>query len=188
MSNSLQPHGLQYSRLPCPSLSSRVCKVISIESVMPSNGFILCCPLFLLPSVFPSFRVFKSGGKSIGTSASASVLPMNIKQLISFKIDWFDLLDVQGTLKCLLQHHNSKASILQCSAFSMVQLSYAYMTTGKTTALTIWTFLGKVMPLPFFVVVVFKENTHLVFISQYTQSPNHNTDTTTNIMITGNSF
>ena len=89
-------------------------------------------------------QFFASGGQSIGVSASASVLPMNI---LSFRIDWLDLLAVQGTLKCLLQHHSSKASILRCSAFFIVQLSHPYMTTGKTVALTRQTFVGKVMSL-----------------------------------------
>ena len=94
-------------------------------------------------------QFFASGGQSIGVSASASVLPMNIPGLISFRIDRFDLHSVQGTLKSLLQHHSSKASILWCSAFFTVQLSNPYMTTGKTIALTRWTFLGKVMSLLF---------------------------------------
>ena len=95
--------------------------------------------------------LFTSGGQSIGTSVSALVsdLPVNIQGLISFRVDWFDLLAVQGTLKSLLQHHNSKASILQCSAFFMVQLSHLYMTTGKIIALTRQTFVGKVMSLLF---------------------------------------
>ena len=91
-------------------------------------------------------HLFTSGGQSIGVSASASVLPMNIP-LISFRMDWLDLLAVQGTLKSLLQHHSSKAAILRRSAFFIVQLSHPYMTTGKTTALTRWTFVGKVMSL-----------------------------------------
>ena len=90
-------------------------------------------------------QLFASGGQSIGTSASVSVLPMSIQ--ISFKINWFDLLAVQGTLKSLLQHHGSKASILQGPAFFIVQISHPYTTTGKTIALTEWTFVGKVMPL-----------------------------------------
>ena len=94
-------------------------------------------------------QFFTSGGQSIGASGSASVLPMNTQDLISFRIDWFDLLAVQGTLKSLLQHHSSKASILQRSAFSVVQLSHPYMTTGKTIALTRWTFVGKVISLLF---------------------------------------
>ena len=93
--------------------------------------------------------LFTSDGQSIGASASALVLPMNILGLISFRIDWLDFLAIEGTLKSLLQHHNSKASILQHSAFFMVQLSYPYMTTGKTIALTKWTFVGKVVSLLF---------------------------------------
>ena len=94
-------------------------------------------------------QLFISGGQNIGASASASVLPKNIQELISFRINWFDLLAFQGTLKSLLQHHSSKASILQHSAFFIVQLSYRYTTTGKTIALTRWTFVGKVMSLLF---------------------------------------
>ena len=94
-------------------------------------------------------QFFTSGGQSIGVSASASILPMNIRDLISLRIDWFDLLAVQGTLKSLLQHHSSKTSVLWCSAFFMVQLSHTYMTTGKTIALTRWTFVVKVMSLLF---------------------------------------
>ena len=127
-------------------------KLMSSKSVMPSSYLILCHPLLLLPSIFPSIGVFSkesvfpSGGQSIGASASASVLPMNIQELISFRINWFDLLAFQGTLKSLLQHHSSKASILQHSAFFIVQLSHPYMTTGKTIALTRWTFVGNVSP------------------------------------------
>ena len=95
-------------------------------------------------------QFFVSGGQSIGASASASISPSNdYSGLISFRIDWLDLLAVQGTLKSLLQHHSSKASLLQCSAFFIVQLSHAYITTGKTIALTRWTFVGKVMYLLF---------------------------------------
>ena len=127
---------------------------MSIELVIPFNHLILCCPLLLLPSVFPSIRVFpksqffKSGSQSIGVSASASVLPINIG-LISLRMDRLDLFAVQGTLKSLLPHHSSKASILQPSAFFIVQLSRPYMTTGKNIALNMWTFVGKVMSLLF---------------------------------------
>ena len=112
-------------------------------------------PLLLLPSIFPSIRVFCDElallirWPNIGVSASASVLLMNIQGLISFRIDWFDLLACQGTLKSLLQHYNLKASILWCSAFFMAQLSHLYWTTGKTVALMIWAFVSKVMSLPF---------------------------------------
>ena len=113
-------------------------KLMSIESVMPSNHFILCHPLFLLPSVFPSIRVFSNESTllirwSKYWSFSFSISPCNeYSELILFRIDWFDLLAVQGTLKSLLQHHSSKASILRDSAFFRVQLSHPYMTTGKT--------------------------------------------------------
>ena len=122
---------------------------MSIESVMPSNHLIICRPLLLLPSIFPSIRVFSS--ESILCirwpkywSFSFSISPSNkYSGLISFRIDWFDLLGIQGTFRSLLQHHNSKASILWDSAFFMVQLSHPYMTTGKTIALTRQTFVGK---------------------------------------------
>ena len=125
--------------------------------MMPSNHLILCHPLLLLPSIFPSIRVF-SDESALGIrwpryfsfSFSFSIsLSNECSELISFKVDWFDLLAVQGTLKSLLQHHSLKPSILQCLAFFMVQLSHPYMTTGKTMALTIWTFVGKAMSLLF---------------------------------------
>ena len=128
---------------------------MSIESVMPSNHLILCCPLLLLPSVFPSIRVFYNESVFYIRwpkywSFSFSISPSNeYSGLTSFRTDWFDLLAVQGTLKSLLQHHGSKASILQCAVFFMVQLSHPYMTTGKTIALNRWTFVGKVMSLLF---------------------------------------
>ena len=120
---------------------------MSIESVMPSKHLIFCHPLLFLPSIIPSIRVFPNESVLCIRwpkywSFSFSISPSNE---YNFRIDWMDLLAVQGTLKSLLQHHNSKASILQCSAFFIVQLSHPYMTTGKTTALTRWTFLGKVM-------------------------------------------
>ena len=130
-------------------------KLTSIESVMPSSHLILCRPLLLLPSIFPSIRVF-SNESAVHIrwpkywSFSFSISPSSeYSGLISFRIDWLDLCTVQGTLKCLLQHCNSKASILQHSAFFMVQLSHPYKTTGKTTALTIRTFVIKVMSSPF---------------------------------------
>ena len=128
---------------------------MSIESVMPSNHFILCCPLLLPPSIFPSIRVFsKESVLCIRwlkyLNFSFNINPSNEHSgLISFRMDWLYLLAVQGTLKSLLQHHSSKASIFQLSAFFMVQLSHPYMTTGKTTALLRWTFVGKVISLLF---------------------------------------
>ena len=122
---------------------------------MPSNHLILCHPLLLPPSIFPSIRVFsKESVLSIRWpkywSFSFSISPLNeYSALIFFRIDWLDLLVVQGTLKSLLQHHSSKASILQCSTFFIVQISHPYLTTGKITALTRRTFLGKVMSLFF---------------------------------------
>ena len=147
-------------------------KLMSIESVMPSNHLIV--PFSSRLQSFPasgSFlmsQFFASNGQSIGLSASASVLPMNISGLISFRMDWLDLLAVQGTLKSLLQHHSSKASILQCSAFFLVQLSHPYMSRGKTIALTRQNFVSKVMSLFFNMlsklVIVFlpKSKCHLI--------------------------
>ena len=139
MSDSLWPHGLQHTRLLCPSLfPMSLLKFMSIESVMLSNHLILCCSLLLLPSISPSTRVFSNeSGLCIRWPKhwrfSFSISPSNeYSGLISFPIDWFDLLAIQGTLKSLLQHHSSKASVLQCSAFFMVQLSHPYMTTGNT--------------------------------------------------------
>ena len=123
--------------------SRSLLKLMSIESVMPSNHLVLCHPLLLLPSIFPSSRVFSNESVLCIRwpkywSFSFSISPSNeYSGLISFRIDWLDLLAVQGTLKSLLQHHNSKASVLQHSAFFIVQLSHPYMTTGKTIALTI---------------------------------------------------
>ena len=130
-------------------------KFVSIESVMRSNHLILCCPLLLLPSIFPSIRVFSN--ESVLRirwpkywSFSFSLNHSNeCSGLISFRMDWLDLLAVQRTLKSLLQYHSSKASILQCSAFFTVQLSHPYMTTGKTIVLTIQTFVGKIVSLLF---------------------------------------
>ena len=151
VSDSLRPHGLQHARLPCPSPTPGACSLMSIESVMSSNHLILCCPLLLLPSILPRIRIFPSESvlrirwSSIG-SFSFSISPSNeYSGLISFRVDWLDLLAVQGTLKSLLQHHTPKASVLQCSAFFVVQLSHPYMTTGKTIALTRRTFVDKVM-------------------------------------------
>ena len=128
---------------------------MSIELVMPSNHLILCRPLLLMPSVFPSIRVFSNESALCNKwpnywSFSFSISPFSeYSELISFRIDWFDLLAVQGILNSLLQHHSSNASILLHPAFFIVQLSHPYMTTGKTIALTRWTFVGKVIPLLF---------------------------------------
>ena len=128
-------------------------KPMSTESVMPSNHLTLCCPLLLPPSIFPSIRVFSNESflcirSPKFWSFSFSLSPSNeYSGLISFRTDWLDLLAVQGTLKSLLWHHSSKALIFQHSAFFTVQLSHPYMTTGKTIALTRWTFVGKVMSL-----------------------------------------
>ena len=130
-------------------------KVMSIKSVMPSNYLVLCHPLLLLPSIFPSIRVFSNESVLCIRwpkywSLSFSISPSNeYSGQISFRMEWSDLLAVQGTLKSLLQQHSSKASILQCSAFFIVQLSHPYITTGKTIALTRRTFFGKVMSLLF---------------------------------------
>ena len=153
-------------------------RLMSIESEMPSNYFIICCPLLLQPSTFPIIRVFSNesvlhiGSQSIGVSASASVLPMNIQKRSPLR--WFDLLAVQGTLKSLLQHHSSKASTIWHSAFLMVQLSHPYVTTGKTIALTTWTFVGKVMSLLFnmlssLIITFLPRNKHLLI--SWLQSP-----------------
>ena len=158
MSDSLQPHDSQHARPPCPSPTPGVScgpKPTSIESVMPSNHLILCHPFLLLPSIFPSIRVFsKESAVCIRWpeywSFSLSLSPSSEHPgLVSFRMDWLDLLVVQGTRKSLIQHHSSKASILQCSAFFIVQLSHPYITTGKTIALTRWTFVGKVISLLF---------------------------------------
>ena len=151
--NSLWPHGQQHARLPYPSPPPSLLELMFIEPVMPSNHLTLCRPLILPPSIFRSMRVFSN--ESVlhirwpkYWSFSSSISPSKkYSGLISFKMDWLDLLEVQGTLKSLLQHHSSKASILQCSAFFIVQLSHPYMTTGKTISLTKQTFVGKVMSL-----------------------------------------
>ena len=130
------------------TISWSLLKLMSIESIMPSNHHVLCRPLLLLPSIFPSIRVFSNESALCIWPKywSFSFSPSNeYTVLISFRIDWLDLLAVQGTLKSLLQHHSSKASVLQLSAFFTVQLSHPYMTTGKTIALMRWTFVGKVM-------------------------------------------
>ena len=148
---------------------------MSIESVMPSSHLILCRPLLLLPSIFPSIRVF-SNESALHIrwpkywSFNFSISPSNEHPgLICFWMDWLDLLAVQGTLKSLLQHHSSKASIFQHSAFLKVQLSHPYMTPGKTIALTRWTFVGKVMSLLFNMlsrlVITFLPKSKCLFIS-----------------------
>ena len=158
-SNSLQHHGLQHTRPPCSSPTPGVypnscplrqwCHPTISSSVVPFSS----CPQPLPASEsFSMSQLFTWGGQSIGVSASTSVLPMNTQDLsllgwtgcISFRMDWLYLLAIQGTLKSLLQHHSSKASILLCSAFFILQLSHPYMTTGKTIALARWAFVGKV--------------------------------------------
>ena len=153
---------------------------MSIKSVMPSNHLILCRPLLLLPSIFPSIRVVsKKSALPIRWpkywSFSFNISPSSEHPgLISFRMDWLDLLAVQGTLKSLLQHHSSKASILQCSACFIVQLSHPYMTTGKTIALIRWTFVDKVMSLLFNIlsrlVITFLPRSKRLLIS-WLQSP-----------------
>ena len=155
MSNSLTPWiAARWASLSITN-SQSLLKLTSIKLVMPSNHLILCRPLLFLSSIFPSIRVF-SKESVLHTrwpkywSFSLSIDPSNdYSGLISFRMDWLDLLAVQGTLKSLLQHHSLKTSIIRCSAFFMVQLSHPYMTTGKTIALTIRTFVGKVMSLFF---------------------------------------
>ena len=151
--SDLAAAGLKNTRLPCPSptpracsnlcSSSRWCHPTISSSVVPFSSYLQSFPA---SGSFPMSQFFASGGQSIGVSASAS---NEYSGLISFRMDWLDLLAVQGTFKSLLQHHSSKASILQCSCFSIVQLSHPYMTTGKTIALTRWTFVDKVMSLLF---------------------------------------
>ena len=158
MSDSLQPHEPRYDRLLCPSpipraysnscLSTQWCHPTISSSTVPFSSRLQSFPA---SGSFQMSQFFKSGGQSTGVSASASVLPMNIQDWFLFRIDWLDLLAVQGTLKSLLQHYSSKASILQRSAFFIVQPSHPYITTIhnyiKTIALTRWTFVGKVISL-----------------------------------------
>ena len=144
--------------------SRSLLKLMAIESVMPSSHLILCLPLLLLPSIFPSIRVFPNESVLLTRqpkywSFSFSINTSNeYSGLISFRMDWLDLLAVHRTLKSLLQHHSSKASILWHSAFFIVQLSYPYMTTGKIIALTRWTFVSKVMSLFFSMLVYVGHN------------------------------
>ena len=150
VSDSLWPHGLQHIRPPCPSPTPRVysnscpsrwwCHPTISSSVVPFSSRLQSFPA---SGSFPMSQFFALGGQSIGVSASTSVLTMNIQGLVSFRIDWLDLLAGQRTLKSLLQHYTSKASILQRSAFFTVQLSHPHMTSGKTIALTRRTFVGK---------------------------------------------
>ena len=180
MSDCLWPHEQQHARPPCPSPTPRVHTLISIELVMPSHHLILCRPLLPLPSNVPSITVFSN--KSVlhirwpkYWNFSFSISPSNAYSgLISFRMDWLDLLAVQGTLKSLLQHHDSKASILWCSTFFIVQLSHPHMTTGKTIALTRRNFVGKVMSLLFNMlsrlVITFLPRTKCLLIS-WLQSP-----------------
>ena len=161
VSDSLRSHGLQHARPPCSSPTPGVysnscplslwCHPTISSSVLPFSS---CPQSFPASGSFQMSQLFTSGGQSIWVSASASVLPMDIQDwfplgLISFRIDWLDLLAVQGTLNSLLQHHSSKALILPCSALFIVQFSHPYMTTGKIIALTRWTFVSKVMSLLF---------------------------------------
>ena len=181
VSDSLQPHGLQHARLPCPSPTpgaysnscplSWWCYQTISSSVIPFSS---CLQSFPESGSFPMSWLFASGAQSIG-SLSFSICPSNeYSGLISFRIDWFDLLAVKGTLQSLLQHHSSKASILWRPAFFMVQLSYPYMTTRKIIALTRRTFVGKVMPLLFnmlsrFVIASLPRSKHLLI--SWLQSP-----------------
>ena len=152
--STLWSHGLQHARPPCPSptlgpysnscLPSCSCHPTISSSVIPLSS---CLQSFPASGYVPMSKFFPASGQSIGVSPSASVLPMNIQDW--FRIDWVDLHAVQGPLKSLHPHHSSKASILWCSAFFIVQLSHPYMTTGKTIVLTKWTFVGKVMSLLF---------------------------------------
>jgi len=156
MSASLRPRGLQHFRLSCPSPTPRAYSI----SCTSNQGCHPTISSYLIPfsshlqsfpasGSFPMSQSFASGGQSIGVSASASVLPMNVQEWFPLEWIWFDLFAVQGTFKSLLQHHTSKASILWCSAFFIVQLSHPYMTTGKTIALTRCAFVSKVTPLLF---------------------------------------
>ena len=155
MSDSLQPQGLQHARLPCPSPTPGAYSNSCPSSQWRHPAISSYCPLLLLPSLFPSIRVFSSESvlhitcpKGWNFSFSIS-LSNEYSGLISFRMDWFYLLTAEGTLNSLLQHHTSKVSILWHSAFFIVQLSHPYVTTGKTIALTRWTFIGKVMSVLF---------------------------------------
>ena len=155
------------------TIARSLLKLVSVEAVMPSNHFILCHPLLLLPSIFPSIRVFPNESVLCIRwpkywSFSSSISPSNeYSGLISFRIDWFDVLAVQGTLKSLLQHHSSKASILRHAAFFMVQLSHPYMTTRKTIPLITWNFVSKVKSDVLFTC----KSHHITFLFGSYQSP-----------------
>ena len=151
------------------TISWSLLKLMSIESTISSSVTHFFCPQsFPAPGSFPMSWLFISSGQSIGASASTLVLPMNT-WVVAFRIDWFDLFAIQGTLKSLLHHHSSKASILWCSVFFMVQFSHSYMTTGKTISLTRWTFVGKVTSLLFNTlsrfVIAFLPRSKCLFIS-----------------------
>ena len=171
----LQPHGLYHTRLPCPSPTPGTCSNSCLSSQWCHENISFCHPLLLLCSIFPSIRVFINESVlhikwSKYWSFSYSLSPSNeYSRLISFRMDWLDLLAVQGTPKSLLQHHSSKASTLWHSAFFRLQLLHPYMTTGKTTVLTRWTFVGKVMSLlfnmPFNFVIAFLPWSKCLFIS-----------------------
>ena len=183
MSNFLPPHGLQHTRLPHPSPTPRACSnSCPSHWWCHSNHLILCRPLLLPPSIFPSIRVFCNESVhhirwSRYWSFSFSISTCNeYSGLVSYRTDWLDLLAVQGTLKCLLQHHSSKASVLWCSPFFIVEFShlYPYMTTGKTIPLTMWIFVSKVMYLLFnmlsrFVIAFLPRSKHLLI--SWLQSP-----------------
>ena len=182
MSDCLRPHRLQHARPPCQSPNSQSpLKFMSIELVIPSNHLILCHSLLFPPSIsLPSIRVFSNETALHIRRCKYWSLSFNISLsnehpgLISFRMDLLDLLAVQGTLKSLLQHHSSKASMLWCSTFFIVQLSHPYMTTGKTIALTRQTFVGKVMSLLFNMLsrlaITFRPRSKLLLIS-WLQSP-----------------
>ena len=173
---------MQCTRFPSPSPTPQARLNSCPSSVMPSNHLILCCPLLLLPSIFSSIRVFSS--ESVHCirwpkywDLTFSISPSNeYSGLISFRTEWFDFLAVQGAIKSLLQHHSSKTSILQCSAFFIAQLSHPYMTTGKTIALTRWTFHAKVMFLLFnmlsrLFIAFLPRSKHLLFPWKHGRSP-----------------
>ena len=177
MSDSLRPHGLQHTRLPCPSPTPGACSNSGLSSRWCHSTISSYHPLLLLPSLFPSIRVFSNESAlhirwpkqwSFSISPSKEYLG-----LISFRMDWSNFLTVQGTLKSLLQHYSSKALILWHSAFFIVQLSHPYVTPGKTIALTRWTFVSKVMSLLFNILSIFNIifNTKKALIEQH-HTPN----------------